>query len=140
MEQQQDNMRLRALTIVDVYTREAVAIEARQSLKGDNVVRIFNRSKFDRGVPKALFCDQWSEFTNQAMDLRAYRQTAKIHFSRPGKLTDSASFESFNGTFGCECLDTHQFVDFKEAKHLIEASRHEYSESHRHRSLRRPNA
>ena len=38
-DQLQDGIRFRSLTIVDVYTREAVAIEAGQSLKGDDVVR-----------------------------------------------------------------------------------------------------
>jgi putative transposase len=61
MDQLQDGTRFRALTIVDVYTREAVAIEAGQSLKGDDVVRTLNRLKLDRGVPKVLFCDNGSE-------------------------------------------------------------------------------
>jgi putative transposase len=40
MDQLQDGARFRSLmTIVDVYTREAVAIEVGQSLKGDDVVR-----------------------------------------------------------------------------------------------------
>ncbi len=135
MDQLQDGTRFRALTIVDVHTREAVAIEAGQSLKGDDVVRTLNRLKLDRGVPKVLFCDNGSEFTSQAMDLWAYRSGAKIDFSRPGKPTDNAYVESFNGTFRSECLDTHWFADLKEAKQLIEAWRQEYNESRPHRSL-----
>ena len=42
-----------------------------------------------------------------------------------GKPTDNASVESFNGTFRCECQDTHGFTDLKEAKHQIEAWRQE---------------
>jgi putative transposase len=38
-------MRFRALTILDVYTREDIAIEACQSLKGEDVVRVLNRVK-----------------------------------------------------------------------------------------------
>ena len=134
-DQIQDGTRFRSLTIVDVYTREAVAIEAGQSLKGDDVVRVLNRMKVDRTVPKVLFCDNVSVFTSQAMDLWAYRNGAKIDFSRPGKLTDNAFVESFNGTFRSECLDTHWFADLKEAKHLIEAWRQEYNESRPHASL-----
>jgi putative transposase len=72
-DQLQDGTRFRSLTIVDVYTREAVAVEAGQSLKGDDVVRTLNRLKLERGVPKVFFCDNGSEFTSQAMDLWAYR-------------------------------------------------------------------
>jgi transposase InsO family protein len=68
-------------------------------------VRTLNRSKSKRGVPKLLFCDNGSEFSSQAMDLWAYQNGVKIDFSRPGKPTDNAFVESFNGTFRAECLD-----------------------------------
>ena len=51
-DQLQDGTRSRSLTIVDVYTREAVVIEVGQSLKGDDVVRTLNKLKLERGVPK----------------------------------------------------------------------------------------
>jgi transposase InsO family protein len=50
--------RFRSLTIVDIYTRESLAIEVGQSLRGEDVVRVLNRLKEQRGVPKLLFCDQ----------------------------------------------------------------------------------
>jgi putative transposase len=68
-DQLQDGTRFRSLTIVDIYTREAVAIEAGQSPKGDDIVRVLNRMKLERGVPKVLYCDNGSEFTSQALDL-----------------------------------------------------------------------
>jgi putative transposase len=134
-DQLQDGTRFRSLTMVDIYTREAVAIEVGQSLKGDDVVRTLNRVKLERGVPRLLFCDNGSEFTSHAMDLWAYRHGSKIDFSRPGKPTDNAFVESFNGTFRAECLDTHWFADLKEARQLIESWRREYNESRPHRSL-----
>src|SRR5271168_5195604 len=135
MDQLQDGTRFRALTIVDVYTREAVAIEVGQSLRGDDVVRTLNRLKQDRGVPKVLFCDNGSEFTSHAMDLWAYQNGAKIDFSRPGKPTDNAFVESFNGTLRSECLNTHWFMNLKEARQLIAAWREEYNHSRPHASL-----
>jgi putative transposase len=62
-----DGRRFRVLTIVDVYTRESLAIEAEQSLKGEDVVRVLNRLKLERGIPKVLFCDNGAEFKGQAM-------------------------------------------------------------------------
>src|ERR1700712_2196432 len=44
-DQLQDGTRFRALTMLDVYTREGVAIEAGQSLKGEDVVRVLNRGR-----------------------------------------------------------------------------------------------
>jgi putative transposase len=134
-DQLHDGTRFRALTILDIYTREGVAIEAGQSLKGEDVVRVLNRLKRERGVPKFLFCDNGSEFTSQAMDLWAYQNGVKIDFSRPGKPTDNAFVESFNGTFRAECLNAHWFGTLAEAKELIEGWRQEYNESRPHRSL-----
>jgi putative transposase len=120
---------------VDIYTRESLAIEVGQSLKGEYVVRVLNPLKQERGVPKLLFCDNGPEFTGQMMDLWAYRNGVKIGFSRPGKPTDNAFVESFNGTFRAEYLDTNWFQALAEAKQIIEAWRREYNESRPHRAL-----
>ena len=111
-----DGRRFRALTVVDVFTRESLAIEAGQNLKGEDVVGVLNRIRQQRGVPKSLFCDNGAEFTSQIMDLWAYQNGVQIDFSRPGKPTDNAHVESFNGTFRAECLDAHWFNSLTEAK------------------------
>jgi len=130
-----DGRRFRALTVVDVFTRESLAIEVGQNLKGEHVVDVLNRIRQDREVPKMLFCDNGSEFTSQIMDLWAYQNGVRIDFSRPGKPTDNAHVESFNGTFRAECLDAHWFTSLSEAKQIIEAWRREYNESRPHRAL-----
>ena len=69
------------------------------------------------------------------MDLWAYHNQVQIDFSRPGKPTDNAHVESFNGTLRAECLDVHWFATLTEAKQVIESWRREYNESRPHRSL-----
>lgn len=130
-----DGRRFRSLTVVDIYTRESVAIEAGQNLRGEDVVRVLNRLKQEHGAPKMLFCDNGSEFTGQMMDMWAYRNGVKIDFSRPGKPTDNAFCESFNGTFWAECLDTNWFQTLPQAKHIMEQWRQEYNVSRPHRAL-----
>ena len=130
-----DGQRFRALTVVDIYTRESLAIEPGQNLKGEDVVRVLQRIQRDRGVPKRLFCDNGSEFSGQVLDLWAYQNGVKIDFSRPGKPTDKGHIESFHGTFRDECLNTHWFTTLGEAKQIIEAWRREYNESRPHRAL-----
>ncbi len=49
--------------------------------------------------------------------------TDPLEFSRPGKPTDNAFVESFNGHFREECLDQHWFVSLGEARQIIEAWR-----------------
>ncbi len=96
---------------------------------------VLNRIMLQRAAPKVLFCDNGSEFASQAMDLWAYRNGVRIDFSRPGKPTDNAFVESFNGTLRAECLDAHWFTTLAEAKQLIEEWRREYNESRPHRAL-----
>lgn len=130
-----DGRRYRALTIVDIYTRESLAIEVGAGLKGADVVRVLNLIKHGRGAPQILFCDNGSEFTGQAMDFWAHQNQVRIDFSRPGKPTDNAFIESFNGTFRKECLSAHWFASFTEARQQIAAWRTEYNESRPHRAL-----
>ena len=123
------------LVLIDEYTRECLAVEVGQSLKGHDVVRVLQRISQQRGTPQVLFCDNGSEFTSQVLDLWAYHNQVKIDFSRPGKPTDNAYVESFNGTLRAECLDAHWFGDLAEACQLIEAWRSEYNASRPHRAL-----
>jgi putative transposase len=130
-----DGRRFRSLTVVDIYTRECLAIESEQRLKGEDVVQVLNRIKITRGVPKIVHCDNGSEFCSQAMDLWAYQHGVRMAFSRPGKPTDDAFVESFNGTFRAECLNAHGFSSLTEARRIVETWRGEYNESRPHRAL-----
>ena len=75
-----DGRRFRALTVMDVHTRESLAIEPGQSLKGPDGVRVLQSIQKDRGGPKRLFCDNGSEFCSQVLDLWAYQNGVKIDF------------------------------------------------------------
>ena len=92
-----DGRRLRALTIVDAYTREALAIEVDQGIKGAQVVAAVARLALLRGAPRAIQVDNGPEFVSKALDRWAYESGVTLDFSRPGKPTDNALVESFNG-------------------------------------------
>ena len=125
----------RALTIIDVYSREALAIEVGQRLRGQHVVAVLNRLVQQRGAPRYLFADNGAEFSGQLMDLWAYHHGARIDFSRRGKPTDNAFIETFNGTLRNECLNLHWFDDLAQAGAIIEAWRRDYNESRPHMAL-----
>jgi putative transposase len=127
--------KFRALTIVDVFSREALAIEVGQRLRGEHVVEVLNRLVRQRGAPKYLLADNGAEFTGHLVDLWAYHHGARIDFSRPGKPTDNAFIETFNGSLRDECLNVHWFETLAEARRLIEAWRVDYNESRPHMAL-----
>lgn len=57
--------RFRALTVLDVFTKECLAIEPGQSLKGEHVVPVLKRIGAQRGTPKSIFCDNGSEIVGK---------------------------------------------------------------------------
>src|SRR5262245_66225275 len=65
--------RFRALTVMDVFTREALAIEVGQQLRSHDVVAALERLRHSRGRPESLRRDNGSEFTSQLVDLWAYQ-------------------------------------------------------------------
>jgi putative transposase len=125
----------RALTVIDVFSREALAIEVGQRLRGEHVVAVLNRLVQQRRAPHCLLADNGAEFTGQLIDLWAYHHGVRIDFSRRGKPTDNAFIETFNGTLRDECLNLHWFDDLGQAGAIIEAWRRDYNESRPHMAL-----
>ena len=127
--------RFRSLTMLDSYTRECLAIHVDRSIQGTDVVEGLDRLKTSRGVPDYLRVDNGPEFISKALDLWAYQEGVRLHFSRPGKPTDNALIESFNGSFRDECLHTNWFLSVGDARQKIEQWRRDYNEFRPHSSL-----
>ena len=130
-----DGRQFRLLTLVDNFSRESPQIEVDFSLTGKRVVEVLERLKWTRGLPQAIKVDNGSEFISKAVDFWAYRNKVKLDFSRPGKPTDNAFIESFNGRVRQECLSQHWFESLAEAKSIIEKWRIDYNEQRPHSSL-----
>jgi putative transposase len=130
-----DGHRFRALTIVDNYSRECLAIEAGQSLAGADVAGVVERLVNDRGAPERIQCDNGTEFISRALDKWAYENGVTMDFSRPGKPMDNATIEPFNGSFRDECLNVNWFLSMEDAQEKIEKWRLDYNEFRPHSSL-----
>jgi putative transposase len=131
-----DGRKFRALTIVDNYSRECLAIPSGKSLKGVDVVATLKRLKKERGiVPKRIQTDNGPEFTSKEMGQWAYENKVTMDYSRPGRPTDNPFVESFNGSFRDECLNAHWFLSLEDAAEKIETWRKEYNEYRPHSSL-----
>ena len=128
-DQAANGQRFRMLTGVDVFTRECLAIEPGQHLGGAEVVNVLRRIAAVRKAPKRIYCDNGSEFSGRLVDLWAYANGVVMQFSRPGKPTDNAYIESFNGSLRDECLNVHWFDDLTGAQTKLQAWRQEYNET-----------
>lgn len=127
--------RFRILTVVDDLSRECPVLEVDHSLTGLRVTRVLDRIALTRGLPEVITVDNGPEFISKVMDAWAYEKRVKLHFIQPGKPTQNAYIESFNGKFRDECLDEHIFLSLEDARRKIEAWREDYNADRPHRSL-----
>jgi putative transposase len=130
-----DGRKLRALTIVDDFTRECLAIEVDTSLPGSRVAAVLERLADTRGLPASITVDHGPEFEGRVLDAWAYKRGVRLAFIRPGRPVDNCYIESFNGRFRDECLNEHWFITMAHARSTIEAWRVEYNTERTHSSL-----
>ena len=127
--------KLRILTIVDVFSRFSPTIDPRFSYRGEDVVATLERVCAEVGYPDSIRVDQGSEFISRDLDLWAYQNNVTLDFSRPGKPTDNAFIEAFNGRLRAECLNTHWFLTLEDARRKLENWRREYNELRPHGAI-----
>jgi putative transposase len=127
--------RFRILNIVDDYSRECVGQLIDTSISGTAVSHFLDELGTTRGLPKTLVSDNGTEFTSKAMFLWAQRTGVTLHFIQPGKPTQNAFIESFNGKFRDNCLNQHWFTDLNDARRTIDAWRRHYNEVRPHSAL-----
>ena len=131
-----DGRRFRMLTILENCTRRCLAIEVGQSMKGSDVVDTLERIRMcNNKIPEYIQVDNGSEFISKNLDKWAYENHVQLLFSRPGKPTDNAFIESFNGSLRDECLNVNWFFSLQDAKEKIESWRVEYNSYRPHMAL-----
>lgn len=130
-----DGRKLKCLTIVDEFTREALAIDVAGSIRSGRVIETLSRLVSLHGAPRYLRSDNGPEFVSKAV--LKWLTNSGIHTAHidPGKPWQNGSNESFNGKFRDECLSMEWFRSRAEAKVLIERWRTHYNAVRPHSSL-----
>lgn len=126
---------LRILTVVDVFTRECLALEADTSIGSLRVLRVLNRIITERGAPQRIRTDNGPEFTSRAYLAWSLERRVELVHIRPGKPIENAHVESFNGRLREECLEVNWFRNLFQARKLIENWRRYYNTDRPHSSL-----
>jgi len=81
------------------------------------VARLLDAQIGKRGTrPTRIRVDNSTEFTSKALNRWAYDRGVRLDFTRPGKPTDNAFVEAFNGTLRRECLSRHGFTSFDDVR------------------------
>jgi putative transposase len=127
--------RLRALMIIDDFTRECLAVEVDRGFSSRRVIGVLERIAFERGLPKILRFDNGSELTSHAMLRWGAERSIDLHFIDPGKPTQNAHVESFNGKARDEFLNLHSFLTLDQAREAAAAWLIDFNEVRPHSAI-----
>jgi putative transposase len=131
-----DGRRIRIFNVVDDFSREAIICQAERSFSGHRIVRELEQVMESRDIkPQSIVMDNGSEFTSRAFLGWAQYQSIQLDFIQPGKPTQNAFVESFNGSFRDECLNINWFYSLEEAQEIIEKWKDDYNKYRPHSSL-----
>ena len=126
---------IRLLSVIDVYTREALALEVDTSLPGMRVVCVLDRLAGERPLPSQIVLDNGPELISRVLEQWAHQHAVTLHFIDPGKPVQNAHCESFHGRVRDECLNEHWFLGLGDARRLVETWRQDYNQERPHSAL-----
>ena len=130
-----DGRRFRILTVIDDFTKENVALVADTSISGMRVTRELDLAIFEHGKPGTIVSDNGTEFTSMAILKWVQEAGVDWHYIAPGKPTQNAFIESFNGKLRDECLNETLFSSLPDAKHELSKWREDYNNCRPHSSI-----
>lgn len=130
-----NGQQLKCLTVVDEYTREALAIDVAGSIRSARVIEVLSQLISVRGAPRYLRSDNGPEFVSTALLEWVMGQGIESALIDPGKPWQNGTTESFNGKFRDECLAMEWFRNRLEARVVIEDWRQHYNQVRPHSSL-----
>lgn len=126
---------IRILTVVDVHTRECVALVTDTSIGSLRVVRTLEQVFQERGLPERIRSDNGPEMTSRAYLAWGMERGIELVHIRPGKPVENAHIESFNGRLREECLNVSWFRNLLDARRRLEAWRAHYNNKRPHSAL-----
>ena len=108
--------KFRTLNLMDDFNREALAIEVDTSLPAERVIRVLEQVLTWRGKPNRIRVDNGPEFISTALGFWCEEKGIALQFIQPGKPTQNAYIERFNGSFRRDVLDAYLFESISQIK------------------------
>jgi putative transposase len=130
-----NGQRLRALTIVDLYSRICPEVEVGTSIGSGRVTRVLERAGEVHGFPRRIRSDNGPEFRSRQFHSWCEERGIEVIHIQPGKPTQNAAIESFNGRLREECLNANWFQNVKDARAKIMAWKEDYNHRRPHSAL-----
>ncbi len=130
-----DGRRFRVLAVVDDFSRECLTLVPDTSLSGARLTRELDAIIQMRGMPTTIVSDNGTEMTSSAVLEWCQKTKIDWHYIAPGKPTQNAFIESFNGSFRDECLNETLFSSLADARSEVTKWKEDYNRNRPHSSL-----
>ncbi|MEM6524022.1 MAG: IS3 family transposase [Bacteroidota bacterium] len=130
-----DGTRFRTLNIIDDYNREALSIEVDNSIGSSRVVRCLKGLVSELGAPGQIRVDNGPEFTSFVFRQWCEQVGIRIQYIQPGKPSQNAFIERFNGSYRNEVLNTYLFNSITEVRNTTRKWLWHYNSSRPHEAL-----
>jgi putative transposase len=131
-----DGRSIRVWTMIDLFTRECLALEVASTFRGSDVAEHLAACGQDRGqLPTHISVDNGTEFTSKTLDAWGYWNHVQLDFSRPGRPSDNPFIGSFNASVRRECPSQHWFIDLADARRTLDQWKEDYNNTRPHTSL-----
>jgi putative transposase len=115
-----DGRRFRTLNVLDDYNWQLLGVEIDFSLPAARVVQVLTRLLECYGRPAQLRADNGPEFISARLTEWCEAQGIILHWIQPGKPTQNACIERFNGSFRREVLDAYLFRSLAHVRQLVD--------------------
>jgi putative transposase len=122
-----DGRRFRIFAVVDDFTRECLCLVADTSLSGMRVGRELDAIIARRGRPAMCVSDNGTELTSMAILRWSQETRVEWHYIAPGKPTQNAFIESFNGRLRDELLNETLFISLAHARAALAEWKDDYN-------------
>lgn len=127
--------RFRILAVIDDCTRECLGLIADTSLSGARVARELDKLIRLYGQPQTIVSDNGTELTSRTMLDWQNRTGVNWHYIAPGKPTQNAFIESFNGRLRDELLNETVFASLADARRRLSIWRYDFNNIRPHSAL-----
>ena len=134
-DQTEQGRTLRILTLIDEYTKQALAIHAGYSIRAVDAITVLEAAVERYGAPHHLRSDNGPEFIAKAIQDWLEHTAIQTAYIRPGAPWEQAYIESFHDKLRDECLHREILPTLAEARVILEAWPVEYNQQRPHSAL-----
>jgi putative transposase len=135
MDRTDDGRPMKILTLIDEFTKEALAVHPARRIRANDVIDIFADVMIERGIPEHIRSDNGPEMVAKSLRKWLGNLGTKTLYIEPGSPWENGYCESFNGKLRDELLNGEIFYTLREAQVLTEQWRQHYNRIRPHSAL-----